>query len=48
MKDYSLNKKAKDVDFSEAVVRGLAPDNGLYFPENIKSLPQSFFENITE
>lgn len=48
MKYYSLNKKAKDVDFSEAVVRGLAPDNGLYFPENIKPLPQSFFENITE
>lgn len=47
MKYFSLNKEANNVDFSEAVVRGLAPDNGLYFPEKIEALPKSFFDNIT-
>ena len=46
MKFYSLNKTAPDVSFDEAVVRGLAPDRGLYFPESITPLPDSFFENI--
>ena len=48
MKFYSLNNIAKDVEFSEAVVRGLAPDNGLYFPEEIKALEKDFFENIED
>lgn len=43
---YSLNKKAPNVTYAEAVVKGLAPDRGLYFPENITPLPSSFFENI--
>ena len=30
----------------EAVVKGLAGDRGLYMPESIKQLPQSFFDNI--
>ena len=30
----------------EAVVTGLAGDRGLYMPETIKTLPQSFFDNI--
>ena len=30
----------------EAVERGLAPDRGLYMPQNIKKLPVGFFENI--
>jgi len=46
MNFYSLNKKAPNVSYSEAVVKGLAPDRGLYFPENITPLPSSFFENI--
>ena len=46
MKFYSLNKTAPDVSFAEAVVKGLAPDRGLYFPEKITPLPKSFFENI--
>jgi threonine synthase len=33
-------------DLHEAVVRGLAPDKGLYMPEVIKPLPASFFEEI--
>ncbi|WP_128758720.1 threonine synthase [Leeuwenhoekiella aequorea] len=43
---YSLNGKAPNVGLEEAVVRGIAPDKGLYFPEEIKPLPSSFFENI--
>jgi len=46
MNYYSTNRKAKNVNFSEAVRKGLAPDNGLYFPESISPLPASFFENI--
>lgn len=30
----------------EAVVKGLAGDRGLYMPETIKTLPQTFFDNI--
>ena len=48
MKFYSLNNVANDVEFSEAVVRGLAPDNGLYFPEKIIPLKKDFFENIED
>ncbi len=43
---YSLNKKSTSTEFPEAVVRGIAPDRGLYFPEKIHRLPSSFFENI--
>ena len=46
MKYYSLNNKAIKVSFQEAVIQGLAPDKGLYFPETIDQLPQSFFEDI--
>lgn len=43
---YSLNKEAPSVTFDEAVIRGIAPDKGLYFPEDIPKLPSDFFENI--
>lgn len=46
LKYYSLNHKAPKVSFEEAVVKGLAPDKGLYFPESITALPDSFFQNI--
>ncbi len=46
MKYYSLNHNAQKVSFQEAVIQGLASDRGLYFPENITPLPQSFFDNI--
>lgn len=46
MNYYSLNKKAPNASFKEAVIKGIAPDKGLYFPENITPLPASFFENI--
>ena len=46
MKYYSLNHNAPKVSFQEAVIQGLASDKGLYFPESITPLPQSFFDNI--
>ena len=46
MKYYSTNKKAPLASLHEAVVKGLAPDKGLYMPEQIKKLPQDFFDNI--
>jgi threonine synthase len=46
MNYYSLNNKNHKVTFKEAVIKGLAPDRGLYFPETITLLPDSFFQNI--
>ena len=46
MKYYSTNGKAPLATLHEAVVKGLAGDRGLYMPEIIKKLPQSFFDNI--
>ena len=48
MQYYSLNKKAPNTSFKDAVIKGLAPDKGLYFPKNISALPKTFFENIND
>ncbi|MFZ4726586.1 MAG: threonine synthase, partial [Paludibacter sp.] len=46
MKYYSTNKKVSGVSLQDAVVKGLAEDKGLFMPEKIKVLPQSFFDSI--
>lgn len=46
MQYYSTNGKAPLATLEEAVVRGLAPDKGLYMPQEIRPLPQEFFDNI--
>ena len=46
MNYYSLNHKAPKTTFKQAVIKGLAPDRGLYFPESITPLSKSFFKNI--
>ncbi|MBO3117514.1 threonine synthase [Winogradskyella sp. DF17] len=43
---YSLNRKAPETTFKDAVIRGLAPDKGLYFPKEISPLPKAFFATI--
>lgn len=48
MKYYSTSKQAPTASLAEAVVRGLATDKGLYMPEHIKRLPESFFEGIAD
>ncbi|WP_215223260.1 threonine synthase [Echinicola shivajiensis] len=46
MKFYSTNNKEHLVSLKEAVIKGLAPDQGLYMPEKIPQLSASFFESI--
>jgi threonine synthase len=46
MKYYSTNKQSPQVSLSEAVLKGLAPDNGLYMPEKIEKFDSSFFDSI--
>jgi threonine synthase len=45
---YSTNNKNQKVSLREAVIQGLAPDNGLYMPEQIPVLPNSFFESLSK
>lgn len=47
MKYTSLNKKASNVPFKEAVIKGLAPDKGLYFPDTITPLNEDFIKHIS-
>jgi threonine synthase len=46
MQYRSLNQNASSVSFKEAVINGLAPDRGLYFPSEIPQLEISFLENL--
>lgn len=46
MKYYSTNGNSPLSTLQNAVVKGLAPDRGLYMPEQIKKLPEDFFDNI--
>ena len=48
MKYFSTNNPKHQVSLSEAVIKGLAPDNGLYMPEIIPVLPQAFFDQMSE
>lgn len=48
MNFYSLNQQAPNVSFKDAVIKGIAPDRGLYFPEIIKALPKDFFNKIED
>ncbi|MDD3901026.1 MAG: threonine synthase, partial [Dysgonamonadaceae bacterium] len=46
MKYYSTNHKAPEVSLQEAVIKGLAPDKGLYMPKSINHLSKEFIDNI--
>ena len=48
MKYYSLSNPTIKTSFENAVVNGIAPDRGLYFPEEIPSLSTSFFEELPQ
>ena len=43
---YSTRKKAPAASLSEAVTKGLAPDGGLYMPEQMGLLPEDFFKRM--
>lgn len=46
MKYYSTNGKAPLASLQKAVEKGLAEDRGLYMPQQITKLPESFFNEI--
>lgn len=48
MNYYSTNKNTPDVSLKEAVVKGLAADNGLFMPEKIRKFNASFFDQIDQ
>lgn len=45
---YSTSGNAPKTSLQDAVVKGLAPDKGLYMPERIPTIPKAFFNNIGE
>lgn len=45
---HSTNNNSPKANFKEATIKGLAPDNGLYFPEVIPSLDKKFIHNIEQ
>jgi len=46
MQFYSLNHSSPKVSFKEAVIKGIAPDKGLYFPERIPKIDKKVFDRI--
>jgi threonine synthase len=48
MNYYSLHHKSPKSTFKNAVVNGIAPDRGLYFPESITPLSKEFIDNIAD
>jgi len=47
MKFISTNGNSEPASFSEAVLRGLAPDGGLYVPERWPELPDDFWDGLS-
>lgn len=48
MNYYSTKKLVEPVSFKEAIFKGLPADNGLFMPEEIPTLPSSFFDGISD
>lgn len=48
MKFYSTNNPLHSVSLREAVIKGLAPGQGLFMPGQIPVLPASYFKSIHE
>lgn len=46
IKYYSTNLKAPEVSFHEALLKGLAPDGGLYMPNSIPALGKKEIESL--
>ncbi|MBQ9554755.1 MAG: threonine synthase [Muribaculaceae bacterium] len=43
---YSTKNRQTTATLEQAVIRGLAPDGGLYLPERLPQLPQAFMRNM--
>ncbi|MEB2783621.1 threonine synthase [Algoriphagus persicinus] len=48
MKFFSTNNPAHQVNLAEAVIKGLAPDQGLYIPKEIPILPEELLGKFPE
>ena len=48
MRYYSLNNSSPLTSFKKAVQNGIAPDRGLYFPEEIIPISEDFINNIRD
>ena len=48
MRLYSTNNPQYQVGLQEAVFKGLPPDNGLFMPTHIPTLPEDFLKNLSE
>lgn len=48
MKFYSTRNKSELWSFRDVVIRGLAPDGGLFMPERIDPFPTKYFESIAD
>lgn len=48
MKYYSLSNPKEKTSFANAVVNGIAPDRGLYFPEEIPQLAAAFIKELPQ
>lgn len=48
MRLYSTKNRSEFTSLREAVLRGLPPDNGLYMPEVIPALPETFIRNLKD
>ncbi len=46
MKFYSTNHSIPPATFEEAIFQGLPADNGLFMPENIPVLPDTFYKKL--
>lgn len=46
MNFISTQQNTEPITFSEAMIRGLAPDGGLYVPETIPELPRTFWNSL--
>jgi threonine synthase len=46
MRYYNISNPSEKVSFRQAVIKSLSQSSGLYMPENIPVLPNSFFSNL--
>lgn len=44
---YSTNRNAEKVSFREALLKGLAPDRGLYMPDHLPAMDDGFIRSLS-
>ncbi len=48
MNYYSTNRQTAEHSFKESVIKGLPQDKGLFFPQEIPTLPDTFFSQLPD